>query len=365
MIEVKQITLSFFMIFSIASISAQIKVVDQSDSTVNGQRYPYAECVILSMEPLPNKPAKAPLYRDPVQDGAADPVVIWHREEQLWYMIYTVRRANVNTEGFAWVFGSDIGIATSKDGRRWLYRGTIEFNFERGHNTYWAPEVIYHQGTYHMYLSFHHGIPDNWWSGGKIVHLTSNNLWDWKFQSYLPLNSNAVIDACVAPMPDDTWRMWYKDRCSGQHTWAVDSENLYDWKVTGEVIADEPHEGPNVFYWKGYYWMITDPWRGLGVYRSDDAKSWKKQGYILNQPGLRTDDKQIGQHADVVVTSEDRAYIFYHVHPGGNPMNWQGELPYEVRRSSIQVAELEYENGSLFCDRNKDFDLILSPPTVK
>lgn len=361
--ELKRIGILLILSIICTVLPAQIQEIYRSDTTLNGHTFKYSECVISSMEPAPHKPAKAPLFRDPVQDGAADPVVLWNSEAQEWYMIYTVRRANVNAEGFAWVFGSDIGIATSKDGRRWLYRGTIDFDFERGHNTYWAPEVIHHNGIYHMYLSFHPGIPDNWWSGGKIAHLTSSNLWDWTFQSYLPLNSNAVIDACVAQLPNGIWRMWYKDRCSGQHTWAADSEDLYNWKVVGEVIADEPHEGPNVFYWKGYYWMITDPWRGLGVYRSDDAQNWEKQGYILDQPGFRTDDKQIGQHADVLVISEGRAYIFYHVHPGGNPKNWQGDLPYEVRRSSIQVAELDYENGKLICDRNKDFDLILIPPS--
>lgn len=33
--------------------------------------------------------APAPLYRDPVTDGAADPVVVWNQEAKSWWMLYT------------------------------------------------------------------------------------------------------------------------------------------------------------------------------------------------------------------------------------------------------------------------------------
>lgn len=39
--------------------------------------------------------AKAPLFRDPIHDGAADPMVIYNEQEKAWYMFYTNRRANV------------------------------------------------------------------------------------------------------------------------------------------------------------------------------------------------------------------------------------------------------------------------------
>ncbi|MEZ4836778.1 MAG: DUF6713 family protein [Caldilineaceae bacterium] len=38
----------------------------------------------------------APLFRDPIYDGAADPTVIWNRQEQCWWLLYTNRRANVD-----------------------------------------------------------------------------------------------------------------------------------------------------------------------------------------------------------------------------------------------------------------------------
>lgn len=45
--------------------------------------------------------APAPLYRDPVYDGVADPVVVWNKEDRSWWMLYTQRRANVNAGNVA------------------------------------------------------------------------------------------------------------------------------------------------------------------------------------------------------------------------------------------------------------------------
>jgi hypothetical protein len=56
--------------------------------------------------------ASKPLYRDPVFDGAADPVVIWNPQTKTWWMFYTNRRANVpGLSGVAWVHGTKVGIA--------------------------------------------------------------------------------------------------------------------------------------------------------------------------------------------------------------------------------------------------------------
>ncbi|MGD0727355.1 MAG: hypothetical protein ABSB63_17530 [Spirochaetia bacterium] len=135
--------------------------------------------------------------------------------------------------------------------------------------------------------------------------------------------------------------MWYKDEAAGSHTFAADSTDLSRWKVHGPVITDCPHEGPNVFFWKGVYWMITDPWQGLGAYRSDDAESWTRQENILDRPGARRDDGNIDSHADVLV---------------------QGDHAYAARRSSIQVAELELRDGVLRCDRDAQVSVDLKAP---
>src|SRR5258707_3490035 len=55
--------------------------------------------------------ASKPLYRDPVFDGAADPVIIWNPQMKKWWMFYTNRRANVpGLSGVTWVHGTPIGI---------------------------------------------------------------------------------------------------------------------------------------------------------------------------------------------------------------------------------------------------------------
>ena len=65
--------------------------------------------------------APAPLYRDPVYDGVADPVVVWNKEDRSWWMLYTQRRANVNAGNVAYCYGNDIGIASSRDmAGRWF-----------------------------------------------------------------------------------------------------------------------------------------------------------------------------------------------------------------------------------------------------
>ena len=148
---------------------------------------------------MPNPPA--PLFRDPIYDGAADPTLIWNRQEGEWWLLYTSRRANVPCRGVAWAHGTDIGIASSADcGRAWRYRGVLAgLEFEPGRNTFWAPEVIWHDGLYHMYVSYVRGLPRDWSGSRAIVHMTSENLWDWQHESVLELSSERVIDAAPAP----------------------------------------------------------------------------------------------------------------------------------------------------------------------
>ncbi|MBM3311967.1 MAG: glycosyl hydrolase, partial [Candidatus Aminicenantes bacterium] len=76
-----------------------------------------------------NRTPPAPLYRDPVFDGAADPSLIWNDAERAWWVFYTNRRANAPDaqDGVRWCHGTDIGIASSADGGlTWTYRGTAQ-----------------------------------------------------------------------------------------------------------------------------------------------------------------------------------------------------------------------------------------------
>lgn len=307
------------------------------------------------------KTVNAPLFKDPIHNGASDPVVIFNEETKTHYMLYTARRADVEEEGVMWVHGSDIGIAESKDrGNSWEYVGVCRgLEYESGRNTYWAPEVIRHGDLYHMYVSYVPGIPSDWNHPRYILHYTSENLIDWHFESKLNLSSEKVIDACVFRMPDGVFRMWYKDEAHGSHTYYADSSDLYNWEVKGCAIDDVAHEGPNVFEFGGKYRMITDCWNGLDVYYSDDLTSWTKQkSRILQEGGTREDDGVIANHADVAVCG-GRAYIFYFTHPErkGNMLD---DTKAGERRTSIQAAELEIRDGMIICDRNKEFEIELT-----
>ena len=299
---------------------------------------------------------RAPLFRDPIYDGAADPCVIWNREEQTWWIVYTNRRANVDCPGVGYCHGTDIGIASSADGgRSWRYRGTLQgLEFERGRNTFWAPEILWHEGQYHMYVSYVRGVPCDWSGPRRIVHMTSVNLWHWTLESVLLLTSDRVIDACVCTLPDGRWRLWYKDEEHGSHTYAADSTDLAHWTVAGPVITDCAHEGPNVFRWREAYWMVIDTWHGLNVYRSEEGEVWVPRGTILDTRSDRIDDGPRGHHADVLVQGE-RAWIFYFTHPERDAHFKEAAatevLPYRYRRSSLQVAGLEIEGYELVCHR--------------
>lgn len=308
----------------------------------------------------------APLFRDPVYDGAADPTIIWNREEKSWWILYTNRRATAPGPGFSWVHGTDIGIASSADGgASWRYRGIVDgLPFERGLNTFWAPEVLFWHGKYHMFVSYVPGVPTDWSGSRTIIHYESANLWDWSLVAPLTLSSSRVIDACVFPLPAGGFRMWYKDEQNDSHSYAADSPDMRSWSVRGPVITDCPHEGPNVFAWKGTYWLIADMWAGQAVYKSEDLTAWHRIGLILDVPGTRPDDGWYGHHVDVLVNG-DRAFVFYFTHPGRGPRDGTGPETterYEWKRSSLQVAELGVRDGTLVCDRNTDGVLSLRAP---
>jgi hypothetical protein len=223
--------------------------------------------------------------------------------------------------------------------------------------------MLWH-GLYHMFVSYVPGVPRDWSGPRTIIHYTSRNLWDWALVAPLTLSSSRVIDACVFPLPEGGFRMWYKDEDHDSHSYSADSPDLGTWKVNGPVITDCPHEGPNAFRWKGSYWLIADMWAGQAVYAADDLDAWHRTGIILDAPGKRLDDGWYGHHADVLVNG-GRAFIFYFTHPGRGRRRQSGPVSpdaYEWKRSSLQVAELSVQGGALGCDRDADIELLLRPP---
>lgn len=306
------------------------------------------------------KLADKPLFRDPVFDGAADPTIIWNSKEKKWFMFYTNRRANIESVGVSWVHGTPISIAESADGAHWKYKGKCKIDYKVKDATFWAPDVIEYKGKFHMYLTIVPGIFQDWYHPRFIVHLTSENLIDWKFESKLKLASERCIDASVFQLPDGNWRMYYNNENDGKSIYYADSKDLYLWVDSGKKVVGDRGEGPKVFQWKGKNWMVNDAWKGLGVYSSDDFVNWKRQEKnILQIPGTGIDDKVIGGHPDVVVNG-DKAYVFYFTHPGRTPEN-KGIDNYETRRSSIQVAELELVDNEIVCNRDKPVYINLKP----
>lgn len=346
-------------------------------------------CVCLSIDAQEKPAAPKPLFADPVHDGAADPVIIWNKKEKMWWMFYTNRRANVeDTTGVKWVHGTRIGIAESKDGREWKYKDTANIDYFPAHlydtnfnatnpsplyssagegpgvRTFWAPDVIEHDGIYHMYLTYVPGIFSDWKHPRNIVHLTSKDLLNWKYESVLKLVNDKVIDASIYQLPDGSWRMWYNNEMDGKSIWYADSKDLYNWTDKGKAIAARG-EGPKVFQWQNKYWMIVDVWKGMDIYQSDDLLKWTKQTTrILEEPGTGKDDGAIGGHCDVLVNN-GKAYVFYFTHPGRTKISPAQNNSYQAKRSVIQLAALEWKDGEIICNRNADVFISLKAPAKK
>lgn len=296
--------------------------------------------------------APKPLFDDPIHHGAADPVIIYNKAKKKWWMFYTNRRASMEDSTVQWVHGTRIGIAESKDGLIWRYLDTANINFrpDVGY-THWAPDVVEHNGTYHMYLTYVPGTFKDWNRPRVIVHLTSKDLRNWDYQSTLKLVNDKVIDAAVYKINDSLWRMWYNNEKDGKSIYYADSKDLFNWVNKGKAIAARG-EGPKTFYWKGKYFMIVDAWKGMEIYSSDDLVNWKKQASrILEEPGKGKDDQAIGGHCDVVV-NKGRAFVYYFTHPGRSKANPAAKGSFDDKRSVIQLAELKFVNGEITCDRD-------------
>lgn len=271
--------------------------------------------------------------------------------------------------------GTDIGVARSDDGgASWTYAGVLEeVDPHEGRNTLWAPEVLWAEGRYHMFVSYIRGVPEQWAGHARtILHHVSDDLVAWEYLGAVPLSSDRVIDACVYPLPGGGYRMWFKDEAHDSTTWCADSPDLMTWGESLLAVGKPSHEGPNVFELGGSFWMITDEWRGLGVHRSADLQTWERQGLILDQPGARTWDAGLGHHADVVVGTDSRgselAWIFYftHRHEHGAGAS-QSAAPHPdipiVHVTDVQVATLRVVDDRLVCDRDAPIELDLRRAT--
>lgn len=288
------------------------------------------------------EPAPRPLLRDPLLDGAADASLIYHRGLGRWELFYTNRRATLRLEDpqdVSWVHGTRIGIAATQDGNRWQRVDELQIPAACGGATHWAPELIEHEGVYHLWLTVVPGIHARWVGPRHIEHLSSRDLRTWRCEGRVDLGSDRVIDAAVQRLPEGGWRMWFKDEAQGSRLFAADSADLKTWTRRPEPVTPNAAEGPTVFRFQDRWWLIADRWKGLQVLRSDDLLRWEAQPgeNLLARPGRQATDRAKGQHPGVVVQG-GRAFLFYFVHQGGEDAAAQDDRYHQ--RTVIQVAEL-------------------------
>jgi hypothetical protein len=203
----------------------------------------------------------------------------------------------------------------------------------------------------------------DWNHPRSIVHLKSKDLRNWSDAHAIKLATDRAIDAGLIRMPDRSWRLFYNNETDGKSMWYADSPDLETWTDRGKVAGDQAGEGPKPFQWRGKWWLITDVWSGLAVYRSDDGTRWTRQkGNLLEAPGKGADDQVKGQHPDVVVNGQGndaRAWLFYFTHP---ERDGKAADSYATRRSSIQVVELGEKDGLLTADRDAPTHVALRAP---
>jgi hypothetical protein len=322
--------------------------------------------------PPAGKIAARPLYRDPVFGNSTDPVVVYNAESKRWFMYYTQRRGG----SIALIHGSKIGIAASDDcGATWKYIGTADITYGQDryptNYTYWAPEVIWANGKYHMFFAFVPGIFNDWNHPREIGHLTSTDGIKWDTVGKVDLESDKVIDPCVIQLPDGDWRMFYKDEARRHIVCYADSPDLYKWEVKGNAVTDRNGEGENCIHFKGKYWLLADTDRpeGQAVWSSDDCTHWTPQNSTI-----------YGSHGDMVV-SGGRAWWFYFGGQRVDDVNWAvipGSEPFTnapasgfggqvfSRSLAINVVELKVINGKLmFTNPNQPTYIDLKPDREK
>jgi sucrose-6-phosphate hydrolase SacC (GH32 family) len=355
------LTTSLLMIFGLLGIFDQASA-EEAFYSAGFARAPEGSVDIAS--------APAPLFRDPMFNGAADPSVVWSAQEKAWYIFYTQRRANLElTNRESWYMGTQVGIAKSADrGRSWSYVGTAQ-GMSRGlkEETFWAPHVFEDKGTYHMFVTYIPKVVKSAKGQPVIGHYTSKDMVTWEYSDTVDVKSDDIIDPAVVKLRDGRWLMVFRDCRKENRTAQVISADLKNWTRVEELTGDCHHEAPVVLFWKNKFWLFIDEWKGIGVYESDDGLKYTRNSLILDKAGKRADDGYLGSHPGVALAG-DRALIFYHVHAGktiGVETSALDQKKLEFKRSSLQVAELDLKDGKIVCNRDKFLMDLHKPETLQ
>lgn len=315
-----------------------------------------------SQKPMSTPPA--PLYVDPIYNGTRDPEIVYNPSAKEYWIYYTSSRPVLDKGNFV---GAPIGIAGSKDLVNWRLVGYCYFNGiggkpDAGH-TYWAPGIFIEGNTAHMFVTYKEDTIGPWGGPSRLDHYkapVADMQRGWTYVNTVT-NEPQAIDATVYKI-GNVYNMWYrnciKDPCGIYHATSTD---LLNWQFHGKALGDINNfdltkiwyqEGPYVFRWKGYYWMITDPDDGIVVYRSSDAVTWKLMNRILTpNGGKRPMDSANGKHASVMVIN-DRAFIVYHSEPF---MKKDPQPPFPGHKFTcyLQMAELTFDGERITCNRDK------------
>ena len=324
----------------------------------------------------------APIFVDPNYHGSCDPEIVWNKHDQQWYIYYTARRPMLENTWLA----TPLGVIVSKDLVNWEFKGYCKFDGIGGEkdatSTYWAPAIISVNDTIHMFVTWKPDtIPTEgvWGGRGSIVHYKAplNNPIDgWQKVGALHDSTLNTIDATVYKN-ERLFHIWYKGKEIGEkknELYHLATPNFRDWKKLGfsesdvfnaEATGANFEEAPYIFQWKNKFWLITDSHNGFLVYNSNDGENWNFQSTILKVEGTRYLDNSIARHCSVAVKS-GRAFIFYHVEPWRRydlekkkepERQYIFDQPLKNRESVLQMAELEFVDGRIECNRNKILEI--------
>ena len=322
-----------------------------------------------SQSPTISQSIPRPLFSDPNYNGSCDPEVVWNSASKEWWVYYTARRATRETGTYV---GTPIGAISSKDLINWKFRGYLTLDGIEGKpdmpKTFWAPGVISHDGNLHMFLTYKNNANPPWGGKGEIRHYVTplaKPLSGWQKRDTPGFSQPDPIDASILKI-DGLFYAYYRVG-QGRGIHLAISKDLNHWNTKGPCGGDvnapadtrgfDYQEAPYAFSWKGSYWMLTDPHKGLAVYQSDDGITWKQKRRILQEPGEGAADATRARHPSVAVVN-DRAFIFYHTEPYRRyPSVPPQQRTQKEKLSFLQMAELDIRNGEIICDRNSIINL--------
>ena len=123
--------------------------------------------------------------------------------------------------------------------------------------------------------------------------------------------------------------------------------------MLGEVNDRSVHgigyqEAVYVFRQGGWYYMLTDPHRGLSAYSSRDGIRWTYLGQVLESGSSdRTLDWSQARHPSVWVRNGRKAYLVYHVEPFRPDGMGAVRLEKHQRYAFLQMREIRCESGRM------------------